>query len=56
MTDQVEFGLDTFGDVTHDAAGEALQSAQVLRNVVAEGRLAERVGVDVFSVGEHHRA
>lgn len=52
----IEFGLDTFGDVTTDPAGTPLHSAQVLRNVVAEGLLAEQVGVDVFSVGEHHRA
>ena len=52
----IEFGLDTFGDVTVDADGAALHQAQVVRNVVAEGVLAEQVGVDVFSVGEHHRA
>ena len=52
----VEFGLDTFGDVTVDGRGDLLSQAQVLRNVVAEGVLADRVGLDVFSVGEHHRA
>jgi probable LLM family oxidoreductase len=49
------FGLDTFGDVTVDQTGTRLSQAQVIRNVVEEGVLAERVGVDVFSVGEHHR-
>ncbi|CAM3536237.1 LLM class flavin-dependent oxidoreductase [Nocardioides dubius] len=49
------FGLDTFGDVTLDAAGQPLPHHQVLRNVVAEARLADEVGIDVFSVGEHHR-
>jgi probable LLM family oxidoreductase len=52
----VQFGLDTFGDVTWDEAGRALSHAQVLRNVVEEAVLADRVGVDAFSVGEHHRA
>jgi probable LLM family oxidoreductase len=52
----LEFGLDTFGDVTTAQDGSPLHQAQVLRNVVAEGVLAESVGVDVFSVGEHHRA
>jgi probable LLM family oxidoreductase len=52
----VKLGLDTFGDITLDAAGDPLPHAQVLRHVVAEGVLADRVGVDAFSVGEHHRA
>ncbi|MDH2416778.1 LLM class flavin-dependent oxidoreductase [Nocardioides sp. CER19] len=58
MTDlgATQFGLDTFGDVTWDADGAPLPHAQVLRNVVDEAVLAERVGIDAFSVGEHHRA
>jgi len=55
MTVSVEFGLDTFGDVTNDSAGKPLSHAQVLRNVVAEAELADSVGVDLFGVGEHHR-
>jgi probable LLM family oxidoreductase len=50
-----EFGLDTFGDVTLDAAGIAKAQAQVLRDVVEEAVLAEEVGLDCFGVGEHHR-
>jgi probable LLM family oxidoreductase len=50
-----EFGLDTFGDVTTDAAGVAKTQAQVLRDVVDEAVLAEQVGLDCFGVGEHHR-
>jgi probable LLM family oxidoreductase len=55
MSDTIELGLDTFGDVTLDADGHPLSPAQALRNVVAEGVLADRLGVDVFGVGEHHR-
>jgi probable LLM family oxidoreductase len=51
----VELGLDTFGDVTFDERGQLLPQAQVLRHVVAEGVLAEQVGIDAFGVGEHHR-
>ena len=51
----IELGVDTFGDVTADADGHLLSHAQVLRNVVAEAELADRVGVDFFGVGEHHR-
>ncbi|GLY00595.1 MULTISPECIES: LLM class flavin-dependent oxidoreductase [Actinoplanes] len=51
----MEFGLDTFGDVTVGADGKPLSYAQVIRNVVEQAVLADRVGVDVFGVGEHHR-
>jgi probable LLM family oxidoreductase len=54
MTD-LELGLDTFGDVTVDAAGEPLSQAQVMRNVVAEAVLADQIGLDFFAIGEHHR-
>jgi len=52
---RVELGIDTFGDVTVDAQGQTLTQAEVLRNVVREGELADAVGIDVFGVGEHHR-
>ncbi len=55
MALRLEFGLDTFGDVTLDSRGEPLSQAQTLRNVVDEAVLAEQVGVDCFGVGEHHR-
>lgn len=50
------FGLDTFGDVTRDAAGEPVSQAQVIRDVVDEAVLADALGIDFFGVGEHHRA
>ncbi len=55
MTQPLEFGLDTFGDVTHDADGQPLAHAQVLRNVVREAVLADQAGVDFIGLGEHHR-
>lgn len=51
----LELGLDTFGDITADAAGRPLHHAQVLRNIVAEAELADKLGLDFFGVGEHHR-
>jgi len=51
----VEFGLDTFGDVTAGPDGEALPYAQVIRNVVEQAVLADETGVDAFGLGEHHR-
>jgi probable LLM family oxidoreductase len=55
MAQQFEFGLDTFGDITNGGDGQQLTHAQVIRNVIEEGVLADRVGVDAFGVGEHHR-
>ena len=48
-------GLDTFGDVTRDAAGELVSDAQTIRNVVDQAVLADEVGLAFFGVGEHHR-
>lgn len=50
-----QIGLDTFGDVTLDAAGAPRPHAQILRDVVEEAVLADRLGLDAFGVGEHHR-
>lgn len=55
MSDRIELGLDTFGDVTTDETGTLLSQAQVIRNVVEEGVLADQVGLDFIGLGEHHR-
>jgi len=55
MTSPIELGLDTFGDVTDGPDGQPLHAAQVIRNLVEEGVLADSVGVDFIGVGEHHR-
>jgi probable LLM family oxidoreductase len=51
----VEFGLDTFGDVTVGLDDAPVSQAQVIRNLVAEGVLADELGIDFIGVGEHHR-
>jgi probable LLM family oxidoreductase len=51
----VELGLDTFGDVTFGADGALHAHPVVIRNVVEEAVAADRLGVDFFGVGEHHR-
>ena len=53
--EDLAFGLDTFGDITVGADGEQLAGAEVIRNVVEQAVLADKVGVDAFGVGEHHR-
>nr|WP_241248670.1 LLM class flavin-dependent oxidoreductase [Nocardioides sp. KC13] len=47
--------MDTFGGVTRDAEGKPQHHAQVIRDIVEEGVLADQVGLDFFGVGEHHR-
>jgi probable LLM family oxidoreductase len=51
----IEFGLDTFGDVTWGPDGTLLPPHEVLRHVVEEAVLADSVGIDVIGLGEHHR-
>ena len=55
MSRHLEFGLDTFGDVTAGPDKNLLPHAQVIRNVIDEAVLADEMGVDFFGVGEHHR-
>ena len=55
MEARVELGLDTFGDVTLDAGGRPRPQAQVIRDVIAEAELADKLGIYCFGVGEHHR-
>ena len=55
MNETLAFGLDTFGDVTVDTDGNRLSGAEVIRNVVEQAVLADRVGIDAFGIGEHHR-
>lgn len=50
----LEFGLDTFGDITVDENGPR-PAAQVIRDTLAEAVLADQVGLNYFGLGEHHR-
>jgi probable LLM family oxidoreductase len=52
----LELGVDTFGDVTVDEAGERLPQPVVIRNLVEQAVLADQVGLDFIGIGEHHRA
>ncbi|RFA14014.1 luciferase [Subtercola boreus] len=49
-----ELGLNTFGDVPTEN-GRTFTDAETVRLIVEEAKLAEAVGLDVFSVGEHYR-
>ncbi len=57
MPTPFEIGIFTFGDHGPDpVTGRTPTPAERLRQVVEEAVLAEQVGLDVFGVGEHHRA
>ena len=51
----LEIGLDTFGDRTLGPDGTLQSHAQVIRNVVEQAELADRLGLAFFGVGERHR-
>jgi probable LLM family oxidoreductase len=57
MTDiqNIKFGLDTFGDMSSDDNGNPISAAQTIRNIVDQAVLADKLGIDHFNVGEHHR-
>ncbi|GGG74910.1 monooxygenase [Salipiger pallidus] len=53
----MELGLYTFGDVgTNPVTGEKVDANQRMKELIAEIRLADEVGLDIFGLGEHHRA
>ena len=50
LSGSLEIGAYTFADM-----GPAVTPAERMRDLVEEMELADRVGLDVFGVGEHHR-
>jgi alkanesulfonate monooxygenase SsuD/methylene tetrahydromethanopterin reductase-like flavin-dependent oxidoreductase (luciferase family) len=55
MPQNIELGLDTFGDIQAGPDGQLLSHAQVIRDVIDEAALADEVGVYCIGLGEHHR-
>lgn len=53
---QIVFGLDSFGDIPTDKTGNLMTHAAAIRQVVDEAILADKLGIDVIALGEHHRA
>lgn len=54
---KMEIGISTFLEATRDPyTGGAVNHAERLRHAVEEIVLADEVGLDVYGVGEHHRA
>lgn len=52
----MEIGITTFVENTPDpTTGKLLPPHQRLRNLMEEIELSDQLGLDVFSIGEHHR-
>src|SRR5919106_3327313 len=52
----MELGITTFAETYPDPkSGETIGHGERLRQVIAEIELAERVGLGVYGLGEHHR-
>lgn len=52
----MEIGITTFVENTPDpSTGKLLSPHQRMMNLMEEIELADQVGLDIFSVGEHHR-
>ena len=51
-----EFGLDSFGEHATDEHGRRESDAEAVRRIVDDAVLAESVGIDIFSMGEHYRS
>ena len=52
---RIQFGLDTFGDISLTDSGEQKSAGQVIRDVVEQAVLADELGLAGFNIGEHHR-
>ncbi|PJJ71466.1 putative LLM family oxidoreductase [Diaminobutyricimonas aerilata] len=52
---QLQFGIDSFGDLPRDDRGDIVSHARAIRAVVDEAVLADEVGIDAITLGEHHR-
>ncbi|QFP75069.1 LLM class flavin-dependent oxidoreductase [Deinococcus sp. AJ005] len=52
----MQIGIDSFAAVVSDPqTGETLGAADRLNNLLEEIETADRAGIDVFGIGEHHR-
>lgn len=53
----MQIGIDSFVINTPDATtGQTISTAECIGNVLEEIECADRAGLDVFGIGEHHRA
>ena len=51
----MELGVTSFAETISSVSGEVVSHGERLRQVLEEIELAEKVGLDVYGLGEHHR-
>ena len=52
----VELGISTFGETTEIEGTEITPTHdERIRSMVEEVKLADKVGLDIYAIGEHHR-
>lgn len=52
----MELGIGMFGDLTFDKpSGKYQPASQKFQELIEQVKLADELGIDVFSLGEHHR-
>lgn len=53
----MEFGISTFGEIVPDkVSGKAVNAHKKVQELLQFAKLADEIGLDVFALGEHHRA
>lgn len=53
---KVELGISTFGETTLlEKTGEAISHDERIRDLLEEITLADKLGIDVYAIGKHHR-
>ena len=49
----IEFGISSFGDV--ESPTGCIPHAQRLQEIIEEMKITDKVGLDIYAIGEHHR-
>lgn len=56
MKKKIELGITSFGETTPiESTNRALSHFERIQNMVEEIELADKVGLDIYAIGEHHR-
>lgn len=52
----IELGISTFGETTPlEKTGKPISHEERIKNMIEEIELADKVGLDIYAIGEHHR-
>ena len=53
---KIELGISSFGETTPmEGTGKVLSHNERIRNMIEEIELADKLGLDIYAIGEHHR-